>query len=141
MLARFADGRSTFIDFREKAPMAATRNMYLDAKGNVTEDSLVGWRAAGVPGTVRGLELAHQKYGRKPWAELLNAAIELASEGYPVSYSLDVSLHSEEQTSAAVEVSRIEADLFERALWREICAAGIGRHLEADSGSRGERFL
>src|SRR5580704_2549923 len=66
LLARFADGRSTFIDFREKAPLAATRNMYLDAKGNVSEDSLVGWRAAGVPGTVRGLELAHQKYGHKP---------------------------------------------------------------------------
>ncbi len=55
LLARFADGRTTFIDFREKAPLAATRNMYLDSKGNVTEDSLVGWRAAGVPGTVRGL--------------------------------------------------------------------------------------
>jgi gamma-glutamyltranspeptidase / glutathione hydrolase len=95
LLARFADGRSTFIDFREKAPLAATRNMYLDPKGNVTDDSLVGWRAAGVPGTVRGLELAHQKYGRKPWAELVNPAIELASEGFPVSYSLDASLHGE----------------------------------------------
>ena len=99
LLARFADGRSTFIDFREKAPLAATRNMYLDSKGNVTADSLVGWRAAGVPGTVRGLELAHQKYGRKPWAELLDPAIQLASEGYPVSYSMDASLHGEETPS------------------------------------------
>src|SRR5579872_5577679 len=55
LLARFADGRTTFIDFREKAPLAASRNMYLDSQGNVTEDSLIGWRAAGVPGTVRGL--------------------------------------------------------------------------------------
>src|SRR5579862_4041348 len=46
LLARFADGRTTFIDFREKAPMAATRNMYLDAKGNVSEDSTLGWRAS-----------------------------------------------------------------------------------------------
>jgi gamma-glutamyltranspeptidase/glutathione hydrolase len=92
MLVHFADGKNTFIDFREKAPLAATRNMYLDSKGNVTEDSLVGWRAAGVPGTIRGLELAHQKYGHKPWAELLNPAIELASKGYPVSYSMDASL-------------------------------------------------
>src|SRR5271154_5312679 len=69
LLARFADGRATFIDFREKAPLAATRNMYLDANGNVTRDSLVGWRAAGVPGTVRGLEMAHSKYGHKPWTE------------------------------------------------------------------------
>jgi gamma-glutamyltranspeptidase/glutathione hydrolase len=96
LLAHFADGRATFIDFREKAPLAATRNMYLDSKGNVTEDSLVGWRAAGVPGTVRGLELAHQKYGRKPWAELVNPAIQLASEGYAVSYSFDSSLRNEE---------------------------------------------
>src|SRR5271154_6101812 len=69
LLARFADGRTTFLDFREKAPLAATRSMYLDANGNVTRDSLVGWRAAGVPGTVRGLEMAHSKYGHKPWTE------------------------------------------------------------------------
>ena len=99
LLARFADGRTTFIDFREKAPLAATRNMYLDSKGNVSEDSLVGWRAAGVPGTVRGLELAHQKYGHKPWADLLNPAVQLASEGYPVSYSFDASLHGESETN------------------------------------------
>jgi gamma-glutamyltranspeptidase/glutathione hydrolase len=99
LLARFADGRTTFIDFREKAPLAATRNMYLDSKGNVTADSLVGWRSAGVPGTVRGLELAHQKYGRKPWAELLDPAIKLASDGFPVSYSFDASLRSESEAT------------------------------------------
>jgi gamma-glutamyltranspeptidase / glutathione hydrolase len=98
LLARFADGRSTFIDFREKAPLAATRNMYLDAKGNVSADSLVGWRASGVPGTVRGLELAHRKYGRKPWAELVDPALKLAAEGYPVSYTFDASLHGESAT-------------------------------------------
>ena len=92
MLVHFADGKNTFIDFREKAPLAATRNMYLDSKGSVTEDSLVGWRAAGVPGTVRGLALAHEKYGHKPWVELLNPAIQLATEGYPVSFSMDASL-------------------------------------------------
>ncbi len=98
LLARFADGRTTFIDFREKAPLAATRDMYLDAQGNVTQDSLVGWRSAGVPGTVRGLELAHQKYGHKPWAELLDPAIQLASQGYSVSYAFDKSLHGEDAT-------------------------------------------
>jgi gamma-glutamyltranspeptidase / glutathione hydrolase len=95
LLARFADGRTAFIDFREKAPLAATRNMYLDSKGNVTRDTLVGWRASGVPGTVRGLELAHQKYGHKPWPELLDPAVRLATEGFPVSYSFSTSLHSE----------------------------------------------
>ena len=94
MLARMADGRATFIDFRQKAALASTRNMYLDSKGNVTADTLVGWRAAGVPGTVRGMELAHQKYGRKPWAELVDPALKLATEGFSVSYTLDASLHS-----------------------------------------------
>src|SRR5213593_2916083 len=51
MLVRMADGRTTFIDFREKAPRKATHDMYLGADGNPTKDSLLGWRAAGVPGT------------------------------------------------------------------------------------------
>src|ERR1019366_6816153 len=71
MLVRLADGRTTFIDFRERAPQAASRNMYLDSSGKPTEDSTIGYRASGVPGTVRGLEYASQKYGRKPWAEVL----------------------------------------------------------------------
>src|SRR5919108_6089140 len=86
MLIRMADGRTTFIDFREKAPRKATHDMYLDASGNATKDSVLGWRAAGVPGTVRGLELALKKYGTKPWAELLQPAIRLASAGFPISY-------------------------------------------------------
>ena len=87
LLLRQADGQATFIDFREAAPGAATHDMYLDASGQPTRDSLVGWRAAGVPGTVRGLELAHKKYGRKPWAELLQPAIEFAAQGFELSYA------------------------------------------------------
>ena len=87
MLIRLADGRTTFIDFREKAPAKASRDMYLDASGKPTEDSVVGWRSVGVPGTVRGLELAHRKYGQKPWAELVMPAIRLAANGFPVSLS------------------------------------------------------
>jgi gamma-glutamyltranspeptidase/glutathione hydrolase len=85
MLIRMADGRTTFVDFREKAPGKATHDMYLDASGNLTRDSLVGWRASGVPGTVRGFELAHEKYGKKPWAELIKPAIDFAAHGFPVS--------------------------------------------------------
>jgi gamma-glutamyltranspeptidase/glutathione hydrolase len=92
LTARFADGRVTFIDFREAAPKAASRNMYLDAAGNVTRDSIEGWRASGVPGTVRGLELAHKKYGRKPWAELVAPAVDLAGNGLPMSWSNSDSL-------------------------------------------------
>jgi gamma-glutamyltranspeptidase/glutathione hydrolase len=94
MLVRLADGRTTFIDFRERAPRAASRDMYLDAAGKATEDSTIGYRASGVPGTVRGLEYASQKYGKKPWAEMLGPAMELASKGFPVSYGLAQSMRS-----------------------------------------------
>ena len=87
MLIRMADGRTAFIDFREKAPRKATHDMYLDASGNATKDSVLGWRAVGVPGTVRGLELASKKYGHKPWFDLLQPAIALAGSGFPISYS------------------------------------------------------
>jgi len=87
MLIHLADGRTTFIDFREKAPAKASHDMYLDASGKLTEESMVGWRSVGVPGTVRGLELAHRKYGHKPWAELLRPAISLATSGFPVSHA------------------------------------------------------
>jgi gamma-glutamyltranspeptidase/glutathione hydrolase len=87
LLARFADGRSTFIDFREMAPASASRNMYIGPDGKPTADSVRGWRAAGVPGTVRGLELAHRKYGRKPWAGLVQPAASLARQGVTISYA------------------------------------------------------
>src|SRR5439155_20161547 len=88
LLARFADGRTTFIDFRERAPAAATRDMYLDSKGSVTEDSVIGYRASGVPGTVRGLEFAHRKYGKKKWEDLVAPARDLAAKGFPISFDL-----------------------------------------------------
>jgi gamma-glutamyltranspeptidase/glutathione hydrolase len=87
MLVRLADGRTAFLDFRERAPAAAARNMYLDANGKATQDSTVGYRASGVPGTVRGLELASQKFGKLPWAQLVRPAADLASKGYALSYS------------------------------------------------------
>jgi gamma-glutamyltranspeptidase/glutathione hydrolase len=92
MLIRFADGRTTFLDFRERAPKQATRNMYLDAAGKPTRDSLEGWRASGVPGSVRGFEMAHKKYGHAKWQSLVEPAVMLASRGFTVSYSLAESL-------------------------------------------------
>jgi len=95
MLIRFADGHSTFIDFRERAPNSATRDMYIDpATGKATQDSLIGYRASGIPGTVRGFEFAHEKYGKKPWKELVDPAVHLARDGFPVSYALAQSLHN-----------------------------------------------
>ena len=110
LLARFADGRTTFIDFRERAPQKASRDMYIGPDGKATKDSLVGYRASGVPGTVRGLEMAHKKYGRKPWSELIEPAVQLASQGFPLSYGDARSLrskHTSERLSRFPESKRI----------------------------------
>src|ERR1022692_3244942 len=107
MLVRFADGRSTFIDFRERAPEKASRDMYLDAQGNATRDSLDGWRASGVPGSVRGFELAQSKYGRKKWAEVIAPAVELAAKGFPLSYKSAESLKEARNLAADPESKRI----------------------------------
>jgi len=107
MLIRMADGRATFIDFRERAPEKASRNMYLDAKGAMTKDSTEGWRSSGVPGTVRGFEIAVNKYGRKKWAENMAPAVELASKGFPVSYSLAEGLKGSRSLASSPESKRI----------------------------------
>jgi gamma-glutamyltranspeptidase/glutathione hydrolase len=81
----FVDGKSWFLDYRETAPGAATRDMYLDAGGEVIENlSLVGAKASGVPGTVLGLWEAHRRFGKLPWPQLLAPAITHAAEGYVV---------------------------------------------------------
>jgi gamma-glutamyltranspeptidase/glutathione hydrolase len=83
MTIQLADGRKTFLDFREKAPLAATANMYLDKAGNVVPDlSTRGHLAVGVPGTVSGMELALKKYGTKPRKEVIAPAIKLAEDGF-----------------------------------------------------------
>ncbi|QAY86999.1 gamma-glutamyltransferase [Pseudomonas arsenicoxydans] len=83
MTIQLADGRKTFLDFREKAPLAATANMYLDKEGNVVPDlSTRGHLAVGVPGTVSGMELALQKYGTKPRKDVIAPAIKLAEDGF-----------------------------------------------------------
>lgn len=94
MLVRLADGSTNFIDFRERAPAASTRNMFLDPKGNQSEDSRIGYRAAGVPGTVRGLEVAWKKYGRKKWSDVVSPAVQLAEKGFPIPWDLAESLRS-----------------------------------------------
>ncbi len=107
LLARFAGGRTAFLDFRERAPGRASHDMYLDASGKPTRDSIAGWRAAGVPGTVRGLEAAHKKFGRKPWAGLIAPAIGLAEKGFPVSWALARSLASSKLLAEFPESRRI----------------------------------
>ena len=86
ILLRMADGRTAFYDFREQAPGRSSREMFLDASGKLSQDSVVGWRAAAVPGNVKGFETAHRKFGTRPWAELLQPAIAVASKGQPMTY-------------------------------------------------------
>jgi gamma-glutamyltranspeptidase/glutathione hydrolase len=99
MMIRLRDGRTTAIDYREMAPAAAHRDVYLDERGELKKGeggSLIGYRASGVPGTVAGMELALKKYGsgRLNWAQLVEPARRLAAEGFPVSYGLARSLRA-----------------------------------------------
>jgi gamma-glutamyltranspeptidase / glutathione hydrolase len=97
MLA-YLDGEVTFLDYRETAPAAATRDMYLDANGAVVGDpSLTGHTAVGVPGTVAGLWEAHQRYGNLPWKDLLAPAIRLAEQGFVVPAQLEQRMHDDQQ--------------------------------------------
>ncbi|MBM3762030.1 MAG: gamma-glutamyltransferase [Acidobacteria bacterium] len=97
-LLRSASGDTNFIDFREKAPAAASRDMYLDKDGKPTRDSVIGWRASGVPGTVRRLALLHKKYGKLKWADLVMPAAKLAKNGFVPSYSIARGLQGAQRT-------------------------------------------
>lgn len=86
MVYRSAEGHVAALDFREKAPGKAFRDMYLDSAGNpVTAKSLYGHLAAGVPGSVDGMVQAHAKYGKLSWAEVLQPAVDLARHGFPLT--------------------------------------------------------
>lgn len=84
LVLRMADGRTAAIDYREEAPSGASRDMYLDAKGEPSNERLLGPKAAGIPGTVAGLALAHERYGSLPWKDLVEPAVALARDGHPL---------------------------------------------------------
>ncbi len=92
------NGEATAFDFREKAPLASTKTMYLDEHGNIRDnsnhDSLL---AVGVPGTVAGMELAHQRLGSLEWDVLLQPAIDLARDGFPLSWHLAESFQKQKK--------------------------------------------
>jgi gamma-glutamyltranspeptidase/glutathione hydrolase len=95
MIVRTADGNATTFDYRERAPSAATPTMYLKPDGTINRSlTAQGWLAPGVPGTVRGLALAHDKFGKLPWADVVRPAVRLASGGFPLSKGLASSLNS-----------------------------------------------
>jgi gamma-glutamyltranspeptidase / glutathione hydrolase len=89
MVVVMNDGRSTAIDFREKAPAAARKDMFLDSNGKYIRNSNHdGYRAVGVPGTVAGFDLALKKFGSKSWKELTAPAVRLAEEGFKLSHAM-----------------------------------------------------
>jgi gamma-glutamyltranspeptidase/glutathione hydrolase len=96
MLYRTAAGETHFLDFREQAPAAASRDMYLDKQGNVTEESRFGYRSAGVPGTVAGLVDAERRWGKLGLAKVMAPAIRLAREGVAVTQYEAESMHEAE---------------------------------------------
>lgn len=86
LVYRDKDGKASTLDFREKAPLAAQRDMYLDKKGNPIDVlSREGHLAVGVPGSVAGIYAAHQKYGKLPWQTLLAPAIQAAEQGHQIT--------------------------------------------------------
>lgn len=97
MLIRMADGATHFIDYREKAPSAATANMYLDAQGNVIPDaSVVGYKSIAAPGSVAGMADAEKKYGKLTLARVMAPAIKLARDGYALAYEDAADLRDED---------------------------------------------
>ncbi|MGA7316586.1 MAG: gamma-glutamyltransferase [Silvibacterium sp.] len=99
MLIHLDNSKSTFIDYRERAPLAATANMYLDAKGDVIPDaSITGYKAVGVPGSVAGMVYAEKKYGKLTLSKVMAPAIRLASLGFVLTEEEAAELHDETLT-------------------------------------------
>jgi len=112
LLLRNANGKIHFIDFREKAPAAATENMYLDAQGNVIpesskDSSVIGYRSIGVPGTVAGLIYAEKQYGKLSIEKVIAPAIRLARDGFPLAYEDAQDLQKDEHLAQFAESKRI----------------------------------
>jgi gamma-glutamyltranspeptidase / glutathione hydrolase len=107
MLIRLADGKTTFLDYRETAPDKATRDMYIGKDGKLDEEaSVIGYRSVAVPGTIAGLELALKTYGTMKLAEVMAPAIRLAEEGFVVSEKLAAELEEESPGLQAFPASK-----------------------------------
>src|SRR6267378_2766441 len=107
MLIRLADGKTTFLDYRETAPGKATQNMYIGKDGKLDEDaSVIGYKSVAVPGTVAGLELALKTYGTMKLADVMAPAIRLADQGFLVSANLATELEEDSPGLQAFPMSQ-----------------------------------
>jgi gamma-glutamyltranspeptidase/glutathione hydrolase len=131
MIVRRPDAVSTAIDYREVAPAQASADMFLNEAGGVMPDNELGPRAAGIPGTVAGLAFAHRKLGRRPWAELLEPAVELARRGVRLD-----AVHAEELrvVSAEIRAYRTRVPAANPAL-RDALSASLSTFEKADGTS------
>jgi gamma-glutamyltranspeptidase/glutathione hydrolase len=134
MVIRFPDGRTTALNFREKAPLAAYPEMFLDEEGEYSREiHHNSHRAVGVPGTVAGFAMAHEKYGSGEWARLVEPAVQLAGEGFELSEALAGSisrtLRSMERYPASVSKFSKDGIPYEAGeIWRQPdLAATLGR--------------
>ena len=107
MVIHMADGRSAAMDYREVAPLAATRDMYLDANGKLTNKSLYGALAVGVPGSVAGMAAALAKYGTMSLHDVMQPAIRLASEGFTVDSALYRSINASRRLIGAFAGAKV----------------------------------
>lgn len=121
MVSRMANGETTTLDYREKAPQASGRDMYLDENGDIIPRlSTRGHLAAGVPGTVAGLEAAHKKYGKLDWANLVQPAIDLAANGWALTAREASGLNSNRKSF--IDYNTVSPDFFlakDGSEWKE----------------------
>lgn len=138
MLIHLANGKNTFIDYREEAPLAATSNMYLDAQDNVIHGaSLWGYRAIGVPGSVAGLVYAEKKYGKLSLATVMQPAIDLATHGFKLSAQGAAMLHDKHLADYPASYKKFQRDgNYYRAgeVFKQPELAGTLRKIAADPG-------
>jgi len=127
------DGRNAFLDYREVAPAAATRDMYLDADGEVIEGlSLTGHRSVGVPGTVAGLWEAHRRHGRLSWSTVVAPAVELADRGFEVPPLLEQRVADDAERLARTNFRAHFAGLRSGAVFRQPELAATLRRVQAE---------
>ncbi len=118
MLIRTIDGTTEVIDYREKAPGKASRDMYLDKSGNVVPGLSTDTRlSSGVPGTVDGMMMAHSKYGKLPFKDVIQPAIDLAEKGFPVTHRQAADLNSNRQTF--IDRNSVRTAFVKDSLWKE----------------------
>ena len=110
MIVRTPDGKATTFDYREKAPLKSTPTMYLNAQGEIDGRlTAAGYLAPGVPGTVRGMALAHQRFGKLPWRDVVMPAVDIAANGFRMSASLARGLTGEVRGSMRNFPASVEA--------------------------------